>query len=77
MKVRYSRHPVGGKPRKSFDPDDPRAWRTLGTAGGLLVEHNEIGAVRLSVPDTDSHWVLLPWEVAPLAVLLSKLLRGK
>lgn len=64
---------MGGKPRKKIDPD---VWETMGMAGGLVVERNGIGAVRLCVPDSDSTWVLLPWEVAPLAKLLAELLRS-
>jgi hypothetical protein len=46
-------------------------------AGALRVEKNAIGAVRLVVVGADSHWVLLPWEVAPLAALLAEMLAAQ
>lgn len=65
---------MGGKPRVKIDPD---RWEVMGMAGGLRVEKNAIGAVRLCVPDTESNWVLLPWEVAPLAGLLLEMLQSR
>ncbi len=59
---------MGLKPRVNLDPD---RWSPLGNAGGLRVEHNVLGAIRLVVPETEASWVILPWEVAPLAALLA------
>jgi hypothetical protein len=65
---------MGGKPRKKIDPDE---WLPMGMAGALRVEKNAIGAVRLVVVGSESHWVLLPWEVAPLAAMLAEMLAAQ
>lgn len=61
---------MGMKPRKTPKVINPDDWSEVGVAGELRVEVNAIGAMRL-VASKDSSWVILPWEVGPLAEILS------